>query len=224
MMVLLLKYRKFPLYSLWGALLDTTALQMPIFMISKFYSADMTGFFSLTFRTLNLPIVLIATAVAQVLFQKVTHLNNYKPELLYHVILKTFFTLITISLPFLILVFYWGADLYSFIFGKEWAASGTYASLIVFAIAMRFSVSPLSSVMIIEKNLRLGFFWQLTYFITISSTLFIAAKYPIGVFIKAFVVHEIILYLFYLYLILKSTKNVVVNARQDDLSPMQEAC
>jgi O-antigen/teichoic acid export membrane protein len=206
MYALCIKYKKFPLYSMWGALLDSAAIQIPIFMISKFYQADMTGLFSLTFRTLNLPIVLIAASISQVLFQKITYLNNYKPELLYKVIFKVFFILLGISLPFLLIIYFFGSDLFSIVFGQQWAESGKYASIIVFAIAIRFSVSPLSSVLIIEHNLKLGFFWQLTYFITISLTLYFAARFTIDTFILVFVIHEIILYLFYFYLILLGSK------------------
>lgn len=206
MFVYLLKYKNFPIYSLWGALFDSAAVQMPIFMLSKFYNSDLTGIFSLTFRALNLPMVLVAASIAQVLFQKISYLNNTNPESLYNLIIKTFLILLGLSFPLLIIIFFWGSTLFSLVFGQEWALSGQYASVIVFAIVMRFSISPLSSVLALDHNLKLGSAWQLTYFCTITATLYIAAQYKIDIFILAFVIHEIILYLLYLYLILLGTK------------------
>lgn len=202
----LFKYKNFPIYSLWGALFDSAAVQMPIFMLSKFYSSEFTGIFSLTFRTLNLPMVLVAASISQVLFQKITHLNNTEPEILYKLIIKSFLILFGISLPFLFIIFFWGSALFTLVFGQEWVLSGKFASIIIFAIVIRFSVSPLSSVLALDHNLKLGFSWQITYFCTICSTLYIAAKYNIDIFVLAFVIHEIILYSLYLYLILIGTK------------------
>jgi O-antigen/teichoic acid export membrane protein len=207
----LVKYKNFPLYSLWGTLFDAAAVQMPIFMLSKFYDSDLTGIFSLTFRALNLPMVLIAASISQVLFQKISHLNNTKPELLNKLIIKLFLMLLVTALPFLFILFFWGPQLFSLVFGPEWALSGKYASTIVFAIVMRFAISPLSNVLALEHNLKLGFAWQVSYFCTISIILFIAAKYAIDTFILAFVIHEIILYLLYLYLILLGTKRYQYN-------------
>jgi len=200
------KYRNFPIYSLWGAMLDSAALQMPILMLSKFYSTEVTGIFSLTFRTLNLPMVLIAASISPVLFQRVTYLNNHNPQLLYSHVIKAFCVLLVLSLPFLLIMLFWGVDLFSMVFGPQWAQAGEYASIIVLAIVVRFAVSPLSTVLAIEHNLKLGFIWQIIYFFTISVTLYFAAQYSIKIFIIAFVIHEVILYLIYFYLILMGTK------------------
>ncbi|ENM3901156.1 oligosaccharide flippase family protein, partial [Vibrio cholerae] len=43
-----IKYHKFPTYGVWGALCDAGAVQMPVILLTKFYSNSVTGMFSLT--------------------------------------------------------------------------------------------------------------------------------------------------------------------------------
>lgn len=98
------KYRKFPLFSTWGALLDNAALQMPVFILVRFFSSQTVGLFNLTFRALNLPMALIAAAISQVFFQKITALHHQEPEALFSYVLKMFLMLITMTIPFVLLM------------------------------------------------------------------------------------------------------------------------
>jgi O-antigen/teichoic acid export membrane protein len=200
------KYRGFPIYSLWGAILDNVAVQMPIFILSKFYSAHVTGLFSLTFRMLNLPMVIIASSISGILFQKITYIHNHDPKLLHDYIVKAFLLLLGCAFPVLFIVYFGGSELVTFVFGEAWADSGKYASIIVIATTIRFAVSPLSSVLAIEHNLRLGVLWQVTYFVSVFITLYVASAYPVDMFIKIYTMNEVVFYLFYLGLILVGTR------------------
>ncbi|HDI3213719.1 TPA: oligosaccharide flippase family protein, partial [Vibrio cholerae] len=85
-----IKYHKFPTYGVWGALCDAGAVQMPVILLTKFYSNSVTGMFSLTFRVLNMPTSIISSAIAQVLFQKVVEISQTEPEKLNLYIIKMF--------------------------------------------------------------------------------------------------------------------------------------
>ena len=60
----------------------------------------------------------------------------------------------------------WGEELFAFVFGDDWKTAGSMASILVYAVAVRFIVSPLSSVLAIKQHMFKGFCWQLLYFIT----------------------------------------------------------
>jgi hypothetical protein len=79
------------------------------------------------------------------------------------------------------------------------------ASKLVFAVAIHFVVSPLSVVLLLEHNIKLGTLWQLIYLITITATLYIVSSWPLNDFIMAYIIHEIVLYFIYFLLILKVT-------------------
>ncbi|MGL6620298.1 lipopolysaccharide biosynthesis protein [Aeromonas veronii] len=203
------KYHKYPKYGVLGALCDASAVQMPVLMLTKFYSSSLTGMFSLTFRVLNMPTSIISSAIAQVLFQKVVEISHTEPEKLNKYIIKMFVLLFVIYLPAVPILFIWGEPLFSLIFGQEWGQAGLYAGYLVVAVAIRFAVSPLSAVLGLEENIRMGVFWQLLYLCTITMTLYTCSSLSVEKFFIAFVMHEIVLYLIYLVLILKGTKAII---------------
>ncbi|MBF4410223.1 lipopolysaccharide biosynthesis protein [Vibrio anguillarum] len=203
-----IKYHKFPTYGVLGALCDAGAVQMPVILLTKFYSNSVTGMFSLTFRVLNMPTSIISSAIAQVLFQKVVEISQTEPEKLNLYIIKMFLLLFFIYLPAVPVLFIWGESLFSIIFGNEWSQAGVYAGYLVIAVAVRFAVSPLSAVLGLEQNIKMGVLWQVLYLCTISVTLYFSSSLSIEEFLIAFVVHEVVLYLIYLFLILKGTKEI----------------
>ncbi|HGF7371952.1 TPA: lipopolysaccharide biosynthesis protein, partial [Vibrio cholerae] len=186
-----IKYHKFPTYGVWGALCDAGAVQMPVILLTKFYSNSVTGMFSLTFRVLNMPTSIISSAIAQVLFQKVVEISQTEPEKLNLYIIKMFLLLFVIYLPAVPILFIWGESLFSIIFGNEWSQAGVYAGYLVIAVAVRFAVSPLSAVLGLEQNIKMGVLWQVLYLCTITVTLYFFSSLSIEEFLIAFVVHEV---------------------------------
>lgn len=203
------KYQKFPKYGIVGGLCDASATQMPILMLTKFYSSTVTGMFSLTFRVLNMPTSIISSAIAQVLFQKVVEISHTAPDKLNSYIIKMFLFLFIIYLPAVPILFIWGDTLFAFIFGEDWGQAGVYAGYLVIAVAIRFAVSPLSAVLGLERNIKKGVFWQILYLCTITPTLYFCSSLTVEQFFLVFVIHEVILYIIYLMLILKGTKAIV---------------
>lgn len=200
------RYSKFPKYSMLGALLDNAAVQMPVLMLSKFYDTHVVGIFSLTFRALNLPMSLIATSFSQVLFQRFVVLQRDNPERLAPFVLKLFVGLLGLMVPLVAFVWILGPDLFALVFGESWRQAGDYATILIFAVAIRFAVSPLSTVLAMDHNIKIGTLWQMIYFVTISSTLFIFRNAGIETFLLAFTLHEVALYSLYLGFIIFGAK------------------
>ena len=198
----------FPVYSSAGALANTTSLQMPIFVLNNFYPGSVVGMFSLTFRVLGSPAVLISTSVSQVLLQRVSKAQFSPSENLMSLVIKLLLLLIVAFIPFGVLIYLFGGNIFAFAFGSEWRAAGDYATIVIFAIWVRFSVSPLSSVMMIKKNVKKGVCWQFLYFLTLTTTLLFFSDEKIEILLLAFTVHEIVLYLLYLLIILTSIRKI----------------
>src|SRR5690606_14392761 len=101
-----------------------------------------------------------------------------------------------------------GKEIFTFVFGADWARAGEFAQVLVIAASVRFIVSPLSVVLSLNHNLVKGTIWQVTYFITLTTVLLACSSLPIELFLKAFVAHEVVLYGIYLALILKASKPI----------------
>lgn len=199
---------KFPKVSVWGALVDTAAVQMPIFLITKVFGTVITGLFGLTFRVLSMPMTLISSSLSQVMFQKITTLHNEKPEQLFGFILRIFILLLGIAIPFVLVMNVFGVEIFSFVFGRNWSMAGSFAAILSIAVAVRFAVSPLSAVLVLNHNVQKGVLWQFLYFCTLTVTLLLASGLNIELFLWVFVIHEVILYGLYLYVILAASRTV----------------
>jgi O-antigen/teichoic acid export membrane protein len=200
------KYKKMPQYSTWGALANKISSHMPTLVIATLNYANVVGIFGLTIRVLSLPASLISQALSNVLFQKVAQLHNDDPDKIKILIIKIFLILICIMIPFVGFIWFFGEDLFAFIFGEPWREAGVMGSTLVFAVAIHFAVSPLSVVLLLDNNIKLGALWQFIYFTTIIGTLYAVSSWPLNDFLIAYVIHEIILYSLYFVFILKGAK------------------
>lgn len=200
------KYRKFPLLSSFGAFANTSASYAPIYLMTNFFGATVTGFYGMASKTINTPMTLISGSISQVLFQHISSVHNNDPKLLTKIVIKMFFILILIASPMVIILALFGTELFSFVFGENWAEAGRYAGILSISVAIKFAVSPLSSVLVLEHNIRKGVMWQTAYFISVFITLFVASKLEIEYYLMVYVLHDVVLYSIYLFIILKATK------------------
>ena len=202
------KYKKFPLFSSYGTIFDKIAQQMPVLILTRYFSPYITGQFSLTYRVLSLPSSLIGSAISQVLFQKVVEIHNNQPEKLRPYVTKIFFILLLSMLPLVAILNLWGEALFAFVFGDAWREAGALAAILSVAIATRFAVSPISMVLYMDHNLKLGALWQTTYFFTLTITLFWASQFSVHQFVKIFVIHQLVLHSLYFGLILIGSRRI----------------
>jgi O-antigen/teichoic acid export membrane protein len=168
--IMIRRYSDFPRYSIAGALLNVASLQAPLLMISMlFASSALVGYYSFANRMLQLPVVLIGSSVAQVFYQKFSQFQKdpYKQkELLFRTWKKLF--LIGI-IPFSI-VFFFGEEIFSFIFGNNWSEVGRMASILSPLTFVMFISSPTSTAYIVFGMQKIALYLNilLLFFILLS--------------------------------------------------------
>ncbi|MCO6499783.1 MAG: oligosaccharide flippase family protein [Vicingus serpentipes] len=212
---ILKKYNNFPIYSALPSLLNTIGLFLPIIIINKFYSQEITGYVDLSRQMLALPIALISITISQVLLQKIAENRNYNQFVL-PLIVKTSLSLSIISVLGIIIIILFGNPLFEFAFGSEWGYSGEISKILVFAYAIKFIVSPLSSVFISLEKIKMSSIWQFFYFVIICM-LFFLNNYSLEKFLRIYVLMDLLAYTIYYTLILfvaKQHDNQLLNSAQ----------
>lgn len=137
------RHYKFPLFDSWAALLNVTSSQLPTFFFSTYFSASVTGFYSLGNRVLRTPLNVVGNSIGQVFFQRSAEAQ--KNGSLHLVVENTFYYLVTIGMfPFLILMVI-GKDFFVVIFGNSWAEAGVFAQILSIWIVFMFVSSPMST-------------------------------------------------------------------------------
>jgi len=197
-------YRRFPLLSTWGCLFDSGGSMMVLLIVSHTFSATITGLFSFTLRVLAMPLFLISNALAQVLHQRIARLNNEDASSIRPYVLRAATVLTLIAVPFVTVLALYGVELFTFVFGAAWADAGRYAGLLSLAVGVRFIVSPLTVVLSLNHNVKSCVQWQVLYFFSVTTTLWLGRHLPIEPFLKLYVAHELILFALYFAIIIKA--------------------
>ena len=124
-----IKYINHPKYIFLSDVLSIGGIEIPVLLISLFYSADLVGFYGLSHKILSIPTAFLGLAVDQVFFQRLSDkISQNKPVL--HLLKKTWFYLFIIGvIPFL-LIFLFGSSLFSWVFGANWGEAGRIASVL----------------------------------------------------------------------------------------------
>jgi O-antigen/teichoic acid export membrane protein len=143
------EYKKFPLLTLPTQLLNNLSAQLPVMLISMWYSSSLTGYYFFSLKILSIPMAFIGTSVSQTFFQKFNEIKDNKTIHPKVFILKIWSILFLIGIIPLSLIFFFGVDIFSFVFGNEWSKAGQIASILTPMILVSFISSPTSTSFII---------------------------------------------------------------------------
>ena len=197
-------YSFYPKYNLPSVMMDTLAVYVPLFLISFLYGPNVFGQFSLVFNTLFAFVGLASRSISQVFMSEISNekttrieIYNLFKKLVYFLLFIVFF----VSLP----IWFHGPVIYSSIFGESWRESGEMAQILVFIFIVRFTISPVSTVLQALDKHKIAALWQGAYLASISAISFLAIvnNFELIDFLYTYIITEVILYIVYGYLIWK---------------------
>lgn len=164
------RYVRFPLISLPADFMNVAAQQAPILMLSLLFNPLIVGLFSLTQRVLALPLTFISQSILGVFQERASRdyniFGNCKD-----IYLKTFKSLLYVSIVPFILFFFTAPWLFSFIFGRSWYNAGVYAQILSPLFFFRFISSPLSYVLYITEKQNYDLMGQILLVVLAISSL-----------------------------------------------------
>jgi O-antigen/teichoic acid export membrane protein len=157
------RYSHFPKFNVVSGLFEKGSGQIPIIMLSMFFGASVTGFFSFSQRIIAAPGSLIGVSIGDVFRQHAS--IEYKEKGNCHgTFLKLFRLLVLVAvIPFTIILLF-SPSIFSFVFGAEWRIAGEYAQIMTVMFFLSFVVSPLSNMFIIAEKQDLDLVIQIILF------------------------------------------------------------
>lgn len=157
MKVLSKKYRDFPIYNLPHMLLDHGRELLVAFFVVIYFDQTVFGSYDHSFRMLKLPLALIGTAMGQVFFNRCSRLYA-DHKALFPMLKRTTLQLFLIAIIPFSVVFFFGEDLFLWVFGDQWGLSGRISELLAPWLMINFVASPISTIpMVVEK--QKAFLW-----------------------------------------------------------------
>lgn len=202
---LLLKYIEFPKLNIFPSMLNTLAGMIPVFVISSYYSIEISGSFNFSRIMLSVPFALIATSISQVLMQQISERQHRKLS-----ILKDLSSLATklffLSIFGVIILSLLAPDIFEIVFGGKWRQSGEFTRILIFSTGISFIVSPFSVLLVILGKLKYLGIWQIFYFVA-NCAILVFRHLPVEKTLFLIVVVDTVSYFIYGLLIYFAVKN-----------------
>ena len=186
------KYIEYPKYNLLPSLMNYSCFLLPVFFINKFYGEINTGYYDLSKMVLALPIAFVSESLSQVIFQKVSEKKNNREKIANN-IFKIIKFLVFISVFGIIIFYFFSNSIFIIFFGENWKISGDFTRILMYSYAIRFIVSPLTSVYVALDKIRILSFWQFFYFTGIICLL-LFKQYSILNFLKIYMLIDVLFY------------------------------
>lgn len=179
------RFRRFPVFDTWSMLMNAVSWQLPALLLSRFFNAAVVGHYALGFRTLQLPMSLVGTAIGQVFFRRAA-IARHEGRLA-ELVENAFGQLAKLGLFPLLLLSLVGRELFLFVFGPEWAEAGVFAQILAPWVFFWFISSPLSTLISVLEKQRFGLFLNIAILATRLGSLVIGgwlgdARLGLGLF------------------------------------------
>lgn len=197
------RYKDFPIFSTWTALFNTASLQFAPIMFIAIFGATVTGLYALTLRMLTLPSSLIGNAVGSVFLSEAPAAK--REGNLAELVTKLHSRLAMAgALPLVVLLFF-GPELFTLVFGEEWRKAGVYSQWMAPWIYLQFQWSPLSTLATVLELQQQALIAQVLTFIlrfgSIVIALLLGCSADSSIFIFAIV--SAVVYLFIMFWFMK---------------------
>lgn len=180
-------YKDFPKYGLAASYLNGLARQIPFFIIPVYFSAEVLGHFTLANKILTAPINFIGSSISQIYYQKAARAKNEGSMDLKKLNARLVSAFGALAVVPVVLIILFGQEIFSFVFGSDYAQAGLYAQWLVAWVALMYILNPLSFMIDIFGKLK----FYLSY-----NILLILSRIAISVFGGIYLTAELTIALF----------------------------
>ncbi len=194
-------YADHPKYVLLSNLLSTSAIELPVLLITALFGNEELGYYGLAFKVLMGPVSLVSVSVGHVYFQKFSDRKN-KSKPISQLLLKIWAYLIGIAvIPFSI-IFLIGETAFTWLFGEQWLISGTIASIMAPMLLLTFVTTPTSkSMLVLDKQKWMPIFSSISLVVRFSALMTGYIYFDFITAIWLLVIGQIVVYLIHSFFI-----------------------
>lgn len=174
------EHKKQPFFSAPALLANSLSYSLITIFIESLFGLETVGFYSISVSLLGLPLAVIGGNISKVFVQRASgefaSTGSFK-----HTFNKTFWVLLALSIPMVLIMYFFATPLCRFVFGSEWALSGKYIMVLAPMFGVRFITSALSPAFTIVHKQQIEFFLQGVFLISNIASYFIAKNMELGV-------------------------------------------
>jgi O-antigen/teichoic acid export membrane protein len=167
------KYKDQPLFSTWASLLNTISWQLPVFMLTAFFSPAIAGQYALGQRIVRVPMSLVGTSISQVFYTRAAtaRVDGTLAGLTHSV----FRRLVLFGIAPTLFLAIEGSNLFALVFGAQWGEAGLYVQILALWSFVWFISSPISQLQLVLEKQRFFLIWNSTNFASRFISLWVGA-------------------------------------------------
>lgn len=194
------KQKRFPLYSVPEAILNTAAISLPIVLIAALVGKQEAGYMLLAQRVTSIPVGLLGGSISRVYLAEAA--QKQSEGRLGVFTRRIMLTLLKLgSAPFLLLAVV-APLLFPYIFGVEWGRAGTMVTWLVPYMILQFIASPVSTILHATGNQLAAMVLQIFGIVLLIGSILLASKIGSPYVFESFAVAAVFYYLSYVGVIL----------------------
>lgn len=186
------RYSDYPRYSIWEALANSAAVQVPVLMIGALTNPAEIGQLSLAMSVVQAPMALFGSATAQVFIAQAP--ARLRAGELRDFTLSTVRGLTRIGAPLMIAMGAVAPFAFPLVFGHDWSRAGVLVSWMTPWLLMQFLASPVTAVFNVTGRLRLALLVQLAGLVFRVGAVIAASNWMAGFETEAYSVSGAIFY------------------------------
>jgi O-antigen/teichoic acid export membrane protein len=162
--LLALRYRKFPLFAVPGALSNVLALELPTLLLAAVFTPTDVGFYWLSNRLLIMPAALVGETTGIVFSQRLAAMRAHGQSGA-ALTTRLFTFLVVLALLPMGALLAVAPGLFGLVFGPAWSEAGRYAQALVPAQLMLFATLPLTQAFFVYEKQELGLVWNAAFLV-----------------------------------------------------------
>jgi len=202
------RHENFPKYFTMATFLNSISQNIPILLFSTLFSPAVAGFYALTHRILQAPIQLVANSTRSVFYQKASQMYANREDIRPLYLSTTKGLIKLFILPFFIILLF-GEEIFSLLFGEEWATSGMIAQITIIWFFFTFINPPVTVMYNILNQQKVQLIFQVIGLISRALAIYAGYYflndyiYSIIFFIAVSVLHNLLIFA-YIYHLMKT--------------------
>lgn len=144
-----LKHKKYPLNILPANLINKYTSDLPIYLLTAYFSASTTGYFVLANSIMAIPVAVIGNSFAVVFLQKANELYLHDKSSLRDFTSKVYYKMLFLGILAFGIAFSFGDVLFAFVFGSNWLMAGKMAAILSIYYIFKLLSGPLAKIFIV---------------------------------------------------------------------------
>ena len=154
-----IRHARFPRFDLSAAVVNTTAINLPQFLLAALFAPAVAGYYLLAWRVVSMPVSVLGQAVGQALYADARDAAG--KGRLFGFVCRIAGVLALLMVVPLTGLFAWGEELFIWIFGPGWGTAGCYAGWLIVGAAVQFVYSPISLMLLATNSQHVNLAIQL---------------------------------------------------------------